>query len=164
MFIHTKCNMHYLIKKIVICIVGWFCKQRLVMCLRMVLQTKISDVSDQWSLPTDVQYVNRQIAYAWHPARPTCGRKSTKCWVLRSTPTNHSQVSDFFCRITLLLLLTDHPFPCVCICHERSGDAYLNTCIIHRAQSSACHCKVLHIRQRRSNCKEWWYGSSSIVG
>jgi len=129
----------------------------------MGLQWKISDVSDQWFLPTDVQYLNQQIAYAWHPARPTCGRRSTKCWVLSSTPTNHPQVSDFFAVYTLLPLLTDRLFPCVCICHERSGDAYLNTCIIHRAQSSTCACKVLNIRQRRLNCKEWWSGSSSIV-
>jgi len=75
----------------------------------MVWQTKISVVSGQWSLPTDVQCVNRQIAYAWHPARPTCGRRSTKCWVLRSTPTNHPQVSDFFCCIHTRAL-ADRPF------------------------------------------------------
>ena len=35
------------------------------------------------------------------PVRPTCGRRSTKCWVLSSQmmPTNHSQVSVFFGRI-----------------------------------------------------------------
>jgi len=32
------------------------------------------------------------------PAAPTCGRSSTKCWVLSSTPTNHPQWV-IFCHI-----------------------------------------------------------------
>jgi len=86
----------------------------------MGLQTKISDVSDQWSIPTDIQYVNRQIAYAWHPARPTCGRRSTKCWVPSSTPTNHPQVRDFSCRIHNPAL-ADRPSFTLCVYLSRAS-------------------------------------------
>ena len=76
--------------------------------------------------------------------------------------------SIFVVAYTLLPFLTIHFFSCVCMCHEqlkrRSGNAYLNTCILRCAQSSTCACKVSHIHQRRLNCKEWWYGSSSNSG
>jgi len=68
-------------------------------------------------------------AYIWSERR-TCGQNSSTCWVLSSTPTNNPHVSVFFATLTLLPLLIDHFFPCVCMCHEqlkrRSGDVYLN--------------------------------------
>ena len=121
------------------------------------------DVSDQWSLPTD-QYVNRQMAYAWHPARPTCERRSTKCWVLRSTPTNHPQVSDFFCRIHTRAL-ADRPSFSLRVYLSRAFRRCLFEYMYNPPRTTlGMLCKILHIRQRRSNYKEWWYGSSSIVG
>jgi len=132
----------------------------------------INDVSDQWFLPTDVQYVNRQIAYAWHPASAYmsgCAHMwaRVESWALRRQTTRSEWI---FATYTLLPLLsrTDHLFTCVCICHELlkrlSGDASLNIFIICRAQSLTCTCKVLHIHQRKLSCKEWCYGSSSKSG
>ena len=80
----------------------------------------------------------------------------------------HVTIYFFWAAYRLLSFLTDHFFSCVCMCHgwlnRRSGDDFLKTCVIRRAYSSTLACQVPHMRQRRLNYKEWWYGSSSIVG
>jgi len=49
----------------------------------------------------------------------------------------HVTIYFFWAAYRLLSFLTDQFFSCVCMCHgqwnRRSGDAYLNTCIIHGA-------------------------------
>jgi len=136
---------------------GWFCKQRLVMCLtndpyqQMSNMPKLTGKSHMPDTRRD-----RHVG---------AGQPSVESWDLRRETTHKLVI--FFAAYTLMPLLTDHLFPCVCICHERSGDAYLNTCIIRRAQSLACTCKVLHIRQRRRYCTfvsgDWIARSDDMV-
>jgi len=105
---------------------GWFCKQRLILCLTSDPYQQMSNMLTGKSHMPDTRRdrhvgAGQPSVESWDPRRQT-----THKWVI------------FFAAYTLVPLLTDHLFPCVCICHERSGDAYLNTCIIRRAQSSAC--------------------------
>jgi len=94
-------------------------------------------------------------------------------WVLRSTPTNHPQVSDFFCRIHTRALDDRPSFPLRvylsqafrrCLFEYMYNPPRTILSMHLRGTAYSSEEKVLHIRQSRLNFKEWWYGSSSIVG
>ena len=77
-------------------------------------------MSDQWSLPTDVQYVNLQIAYAWHSARPTCGRRSTKSRLSSKIYADKPPTSAWFFWLIYTRALADRPSFSLRVCLSRA--------------------------------------------